>query len=176
MLPFQPQGASIGRRVVAWSVLTAILAGVAFVCIMFPPVLLIIFGLIVLGTVIRRRQRNQLRALAASRPGESLCSFARGFDYQNTDTRIIRAVYEELQKYLDPDCTKFPIRPDDRLAEELRIDSDDLDFNLAKQIAERTGRSLADTKRNSYYGKVKTVRDLIGFFVCQEYTKVGQIF
>jgi hypothetical protein len=141
--------------------------GVAFVCIMFPPVLLVIAGLMVLGTLVQHRQRNQLRALAASRPGESLCSFARGFDYRNTDTWIVRAVYEELQKYLASDCTEFPIRPDDRLAEDLRIDNDDLELDLAKQIAERTGRSLKDTKKNSYYGNVKTVRDLVGFFLGQ---------
>jgi len=70
-------------------------------------------------------------------------------------------------------CADFPIRPDDRLEEDLDIDGDDLDFFLLKQIAERTGRSLAETKMNSYYGKVKTVRDLVGFFVGQENTKAA---
>jgi hypothetical protein len=173
MLPFQPRRAGLGLQLVVLSVLAAILAGVAFACMKSPVLLFFIPIFIALGTVMNRWRRKQLRALAASRPGESLCSFARGFDYRDTDTWIIRAVYEELQGYLKSECADFPIRPGDRLEEDLKIDGDDLNFNLANQIAERTGRSLTDADKNSYYGKVKTVRDLVSFFVGQENSKTA---
>jgi len=73
-----------------------------------------------------------------------------------------------LQEHLNSECTDFPIRPDDRLLEDLRIDPEDLDDLLARQIAERTGRSLANPEENPYYGKVKTVRDLVTFFLGQQ--------
>ena len=173
MIPFQPRCATLGGRFVGWLMLAAILACVAFACIKSPVLLFFIPCLIALGTVMQRRERKRLRALAASRPGESLCSFARGFDYRNTDTWVIRAVYEDLQQHMKANCADFPIRPDDRLEEDLSIDSDDLDFDLVKPIAERAGRSLSDTKTNSYYEKVKTVRDLVGFFGGQAYEKVA---
>ena len=61
----------------------------------------------------------------------------------------------------------FPLRPTDRLWADLRLDSDDLDLDLAQEIAERTGCSVADTRRNPYYGKVITVADVVAFFRAQ---------
>ncbi len=61
----------------------------------------------------------------------------------------------------------FPVRASDRLMEDLRLDDDDLDFDLAMQIEQRTGRSLDQTKTNPLLGKVKTVRDLVLFFNAQ---------
>ena len=168
MPPYQPRPLTAGRQLIILAALAAIVAGAAFVCIAFPPFLLAIPCLILLGAMIQRMVRKLLRALAASRPGESICSFARAFDYRNTDTWIIRAVYEELQEHLNSECADFPIRPDDRLLEDLRIDPEDLDDLLARQIAERTGRSLANPEANPYYGKVKTVRDLVTFFAGQQ--------
>jgi len=161
---------SFGRRLIGWTFLATILAVVGFACITVPPMLAFVGVIVALGMEMQRRQRKQLKDLADSRRGESLCSFARGFDFRNTDTWVIRAVYEELQEYLDSDCADFPIRPDDRLEVDLGIDGDDLDLDLAKQIAQRTGRSLTRTKGNAYYGKVKTPRDLVRFFVGQEET------
>lgn len=96
------------------------------------------------------------RRIAEERKGESICQFARAFDYRTFDTRIIRAVYEEYS------CS-FPLRVSDRLKEDLCICDDDLDFG-AIHIARRTGRNLDGYERNPIYGKIKTLRDVVMFF------------
>jgi hypothetical protein len=60
----------------------------------------------------------------------------------------------------------LPLRPTDDLDSALRIDSGDLE-DLAGDIACRTGRSLEDGVKNPLYGSVKTVSDLVMFFVNQ---------
>jgi hypothetical protein len=115
----------------------------------------------------QRSIRNHLHALAASRTSESICTFARAVDCRSLDTWIVRAVYEEIQAHLPSDCAKFPIRWEDRLKEDLRIDPDELDEELAIDIAERTGRDLAGAETNPLFGKVKTVGDLALFFHAQ---------
>jgi hypothetical protein len=105
-----------------------------------------------LSSIEARRDRR----IAKEREGESICQFARGFDCRKVDTRITRAVYEEYSR-------GFPLRPSDRLKEDLRIDGDDLDFG-AIDIARRTGRSLAGCERNPLYSRARTLHDVVMFF------------
>lgn len=127
------------------------------------------FGLILLeGEISAKRRRAKLMA---ERQNESICTFARSFDARNTDTWVIRAVYEDLQEYVGHD-ELVPIRADDHLEKDLGIDDEDLDIDLVVSIAHRCKRSLDDTKSNPMYDKVVTVRDLVEFFnfqplVCQ---------
>jgi hypothetical protein len=109
-------------------------------------------------------RRQHLQALAGSRPGETICEFARSFDCRTTDTWVIRAVYEELQEELRLGSTSFPVRANDSLTDDLRIDPEDLDLSLAPAIAARSGRTLERDDANPYWGKVKTVADLVCFF------------
>jgi hypothetical protein len=102
--------------------------------------------------------RRRVRLIAGDRQGESLCSFVRSFDYRATDTWILRATYEQLQPLVG-----FPLRKCDDLYRDLRLDGDDVD-DIAEEIASRTGRPLAHAKDNPYYGRVKTVADLVSFF------------
>jgi len=81
------------------------------------------------------RRKRRLKALAAARPGESICNFAREFDFRETDTWIIRAVYEQLQAHLADDALAFPLRREDHLTKTLGIDPDDLSYDLADEIA-----------------------------------------
>ena len=114
-----------------------------------------------------RRRLATLKALATARQGETLCAFAREFDPRETDTWIIRAVYEQLQLYLgDEDCN-FPIRAGDALVGLLMVDPDDLDMDIVQDIAARTGRSLDQLEQNPHFGRVRTVRDLVQFFNVQ---------
>jgi len=113
------------------------------------------------------RRKRRLKALAAARPGESICNFAREFDFRETDTWIIRAVYEQLQAHLADDALAFPLRREDHLTKTLGIDPDDLSYDLADEIAARTGRSLEKTGNNPYWEKVETVGDLVQFFLHQ---------
>jgi hypothetical protein len=100
--------------------------------------------------------RPRDRRIAKDREGESICQFARGFDCRSVDTWIIRAVYEEFSG-------SFPLRPSDRLKEDLHIAGDDVDY-AAMHIAKRTGRGLNGSERNPLYGKIKTLRDVVMFF------------
>lgn len=111
-----------------------------------------------------RRERARLRAIAAARAGESICGFARSFDLRRIDPLVVRAVHERLQRALARSWPAFPIRASDRLAQDLGLDADDLDMDIAPALAERTGRSLASTAANPFYGKVVTVSDLVCFF------------
>jgi hypothetical protein len=133
------------------------------------PLASVAFIALVIGVsvVSNRNDRVHLRELAAARSGESICSFAREVGCRNVDTWIVRAAYEEIQGYLAPLLPQFPVRCSDRLVEDLRIDPDDLDEELAIDIAERTSRNMRDTEANAYFGKVRTVRDLIMFFQAQ---------
>src|SRR5262245_39351363 len=101
------------------------------------------------------------RRMAEARKGESICQFARGFDCRNIDSWIIRAVYEEFSG-------SFPLRPTDRLTEDLRIDGDDLDFS-AIHIPRHMGRRLDGYGRKPMYGKIETVGEGVMFFHLQPF-------
>ena len=102
-------------------------------------------------------ESRSLDRLAKNRENDSICSFVRQFDYRNTDTWILRAVYEEIIEYVG-----FPIHANDNLLDQLRIDHEDLD-DAVSNIAIRTGRSMNETDANPYYNRVETVGDLVAF-------------
>ena len=122
------------------------------------PILVIAsLGLVSIGIEVERRWR--IRSMAASRAGESICTFARSFDRRSIDARIIRATHEELLPYYHGLC---PIRSSDRLSEDFGIVEEDLD-DLAIEIARRTSRSLDDLAENPFTSRVETVADLVHF-------------
>jgi hypothetical protein len=108
--------------------------------------------------------RLHLGRLAAARPGDSICSFARSFDCRAIDTWIIRAAYETTQAWLA--SAYFPLRATDRIEDDLRLDDEDLEY-LAEEIAERSRRSLESAEGNPLYDNVHTVRDLVLFLASQ---------
>ena len=61
----------------------------------------------------------------------------------------------------------IPIKAEDDLTDVLEIDDEDLDMDLLVEILQRTGRSMDDTLSNPYFGKVKTVADLVYFVNAQ---------
>ena len=134
------------------------------------PILLGVLAVIVLGTVgghfALRQRRMQLLHIAAARPADSICQFARSFDTAVVDTWVIRAVYDSLQQELEYAHPAFPVRASDAL-HELLFDHDDLDMALAPEIARRCGRTLDASSTNPYYDRVHTVRDLVLFFNAQ---------
>lgn len=149
-----------------WPILALGLGGVAYFFIrqpFFVVVLLAVLGLLVwVQWIYEQRGR---RRLAASRRDESICEFARSFE-RGTDTWVIRAVYEELSRYLSIDGKPISIRREDRCEKDLNIDPEDLD-DLARDIAFRARRSMDTCDKNPLYGKVKTVGDIVTFLEYQ---------
>jgi hypothetical protein len=141
--------------------------GLLYLLYRFPvPVLLSCAAFAVLGVIGTIPYRREVTRLAREREGESTCTFARSFDYRNLDTWILRAVYEELQRWCSAGRLTFPLRATDRL-EDLSIDLEELWETVVPDIAYRTGRSLDNTKQNPLAGKVVTVHDLVMFFSYQ---------
>lgn len=108
------------------------------------------------------RDRRRLRAMARARAGESICTFARAFPRRAVDPRVVRAVYEEVQRWCTIPGEPLPLRATDRFEEDLRVDGDTLE-DIVSDIAERSRRSPDRPRKNPYYGKVKTVGDLVYF-------------
>jgi hypothetical protein len=153
---------------VAWVFLVGLAAWLVYLLWLHPLVTVACISVLAaLSWLHRRSIRNHLKAIAASRTGESICTFSRAVDCRSLDTWIVRAVYEEIQEHLASECSSFPLRWTDRLKEDLRIDPDALDEELAIDVAERTGRDLKNTEANPLFGKVETVRDLAFFFHAQ---------
>lgn len=159
------------NRPVAWLFLAILASGLLNAAISSPTttaiVLLSLCAAFFFSHRIAKRKEDSLRRLAAQREGKSICEFARDFDTRTVDTWILRAVYEQIQAQLNHVHPAFPVRASDLLKEDFHLDDDDLDIELALQIGQRTGRSLAQTTENPLFGEVNTVRDLVLFFQSQ---------
>ena len=136
-----------------------------------PLLLLLGAGIGIWGYFDTRRIKRKFEALSEVRSEESICEFARSFERNSIDTWVIRAVYEQVQKYVVFSDKALPLKEDDDLFELLELDEDDVDMDLAVEIAQRTGRSLDNAENNPYFGKVKTVGDLVRFFNAQPLAK-----
>jgi hypothetical protein len=123
----------------------------------------LLVAILAVSAVIGIIDHRRLRRLADERRGETICHFARSLDYRRLDTKIIRAVYEGLQRHLG---TSFPIRASDDIDQVYRIDWEDVD-DLANEIAYGCGRSMDGCERNPYYGRVSTVAEMIEFLCAQ---------
>jgi hypothetical protein len=150
----------------AWLFLAALIAGLTYWFSQQPylvgVLVVVLWGLVWIQMVSERRSG---RRLAASRQEESICDFARSFDRQ-TDTWLVRAVYEEVSRHLSVDGRAIPVRRQDRCEKDLRIDPEDLD-DIARDAAFRARRSMDDCDKNPFYGKVQTVGDLVTFLEYQ---------
>lgn len=115
-----------------------------------------------------RPHRRHLRALAEARHGESasICSFVRGLPIRSLDTWVVRATFEQLRTLSEVIWDGMPVRPSDKLHDDLWIDDGDL-FEMLEVIALRSGRSSKNYHLNPFYSKVTTVADLINFVCAQ---------
>jgi hypothetical protein len=146
----------------AWLFLAALIAGLAYWFSQQPylvGVLVLVLGALVWIQVVWETRSR--RRLAASREEESICGFARSFE-RHTDTWLIRAVYEEISRYLTVDGRAIPVRRHDRCEKDLAIDPEDLD-DIVRDAAFRACRSMDNCDKNPLYGKVQTVGDLVTF-------------
>src|SRR5579872_482881 len=113
--------------------------------------------------------RRYLRGLANDRSGEDIGTFARAFDRRSEpfDPWVVRATWDALGLYVSFDGQRLPLRPDDRLLDDLRIDPDDVEFSLIPEVAKRSGHSLKNPERNPHFGKVSAIRDFVRFIASQ---------
>ncbi|WP_431258332.1 hypothetical protein ACQ86G_28070 [Roseateles chitinivorans] len=116
-----------------------------------------------------KRTAAALRGLAAARAAQSICEFSRDFDLRAVDSWVVRAVYEALQDEMAVvhGLKDFPIRADDRMVADLRIDPEELDLDIVERVANRACRSLDDWTANPFRDKTDTVRGLVLFLNAQ---------
>jgi hypothetical protein len=122
----------------------------------------VVLGIVLLIALHRIWDDRRLRRLAMTRPGESICTFARGFDRRKTDFWVVRAVYDELRPYCIFRGGRFPVRRTDSLTDDLYIDGDDLE-GIARDATVRVGRLFENLEANPWHGRVATVGDMVAF-------------
>jgi hypothetical protein len=119
--------------------------------------------------------RRHMRRLASEREGEDIGTFARAFDRHSEpfDPWVVRATWDALDVYVAFDGRHLPLRPGDRLVEDLCIDPDDICFELISEVAERSGHSMENVKSNPYCGRINTVGDFVRFITLQPRVEEG---
>ena len=162
MPAYEPERISTWKKVAAYSFLVLMLVVLIYAAWNRPVVLAVLVGLTGYGVFSSWKHRRKLIKLAEDRANESICTFARAFDRKQVDTWIIRAVHEELQKYVKTPNGTCPLSAADKLEKDLEIDPDDIE-ELIPIVAQRAGRNLEHTERNPYYGKIVTVGDFVLF-------------
>ncbi len=110
-----------------------------------------------------KRQERYFQEILKDRNGESICQFARSFQKVQIDPWVIRAVYEELQEYVGGKNISIPIRANDQLIDDLKIDHEDFDSEIVQDISTRCGRALDGYEQNVHYKNIYTVKDLVLF-------------
>ena len=159
--------------VLSWLFLAFLLGLLIWLIWLFPHLLLLILIFIFIQVRDERKRIKHFEILLKKRQKDSICTFARHFKYQEVDTWVIRAVYEQLQSYINLEKTNFPIRPSDDVFTDLKIDDEDFVYNIVEEIAERTGRSLEKAESNPYYKRANIVENLVYFF--NEQPKINAI-
>ena len=95
MMPKAVRRASLPVLVFAWTVVLALAATYAYELWTHP--VIVLAGSCLLAAIVARNKRRTKRhftELARARAGQSICEFSRSFDTRETDTWVIRAVYE----------------------------------------------------------------------------------
>lgn len=154
-------------RLVLYVLVAGASAGYASLLWNWPVAASLVGAAIVVWTIEEnRRWRRHLTAMAASRADEGICSFVRALPIRDLDTRVVRATFQEIQAYLRHGPKAFPLRPSDRLVEDLNIDLEDLE-DITVTIADRAGRTLEGYQANPRYAGMTTAEDLIAFLSAQ---------
>lgn len=152
-----------------WSQLRLVADGIAFT-VVFPwaamPVIVMV-GVAAVGTfVLDRGSARRLRALAASRPGEDIGTFAWAFRHKAIDMWAVRAVWDALAPWTRIPGGHVPLRSSDRLIADLEVDPEDL-FDVASEIADRLDCAAEGKAIVTLIEHDPTVGDLVEFLGSQ---------
>ncbi len=132
------------------------------------PLVIVLLPVVYIASIISTKShKSKLSKLALGRENEDIGTFAKAFNYREIDTWVIRAVYEQIQDYLKEDYPNFPLRPDDKVYDDLILDPDDFDMDILNEISQRTGRSLEKLDKNPYAQSLETVKDVVDMFNSQ---------
>jgi hypothetical protein len=151
---YLPEPVSWWKKILAYCVLALVLYVLLSATIRHPWILAVLIVLAISIIYEFRMHKQRLRKMADERENEGIYTFARLFERNQVDTWILRAVHEELQHYMKFPVGTCPLRASDKLEKELKIDPDDIE-DLIPVVAQRTGRSLENTEKNPYFGKIR---------------------
>ena len=119
--------------------------------------------LVIVGVTYGIYDHYRMRKIVRARGEPNICAYARSFDYRNTDTKIMREVWNELQLYLgEYDGKSFPVEADDLFTDTYHLDPDDLD-EIYCAVADRLGIDTENPESNPYFNQVKSVKNLVLF-------------
>ena len=105
----------------------------------------------------------RMKKIAIERGNPNICEYARSFDYRNVDTKIMRAVWNEVQLNLGNYNGKpFPVKAEDMFEETYNMHPDDLD-DIYWSVADRLGIDTEQPENNPYFNKVTSVKNLVLF-------------
>ena len=139
---FMPKYTEAPMTFWTWVIVFVVFSFLAWMTWSAPVFLLIVPVLIYSEFCNRKEQKKHFDELLKTRLNDSICTFSKYFDCKVVDTWVIRAVYEQIQNYMEPTWQDFPICPNDDVFVDLRIDDEDFELDLVSEIAERTGRTL----------------------------------
>lgn len=123
-------------------------------------IIIAVLILIIMETI---HNHYRMKKIALARGKQDICSYARSFDYRNVDTKIMRLVYEKVQKWAGTyEEQPFPVQCNDDFDTIYRMDPDDLD-DIYWEVADELGISTEHAEENPYFGKVNTVKELVLF-------------
>jgi hypothetical protein len=167
-------------RIRDWIILIALLGGILAIvvgAVVQSPVsagIVFLVSLLLWAVASRTGGRDDLR-LVSERKGDDIGTFTRAFDRRSEpfDPWVVRATWDALQPYVS-----FPLRPTDRLIEDLGIADEEIDMALLGEVAERSRHSLDDLEANPYFAKFSafrnvTVGDFVKLISCQPRIEAG---
>lgn len=120
-------------------------------------VLLVVLAVAAIYWIGALRQQSDEKRIKAERSGESVETFLSCYEYDAEVRSVARTVYEVIRKDFSRD---FPIRPGDRIENELFLFGDCLE-DLLEGLLSRYGFSLGDALSAKERLPVITVNDLI---------------
>ncbi len=126
-----------------------------------------IIGFVLFIAVLIVVDHCRMRKIARGRGKPDICKYARSFDFRNTDTKIMREIYNSIQEWAGKyDDVPFPVQSEDSFEKLYQMDPDDLD-DIYLEVAEKLGISTEEAEKNPYYERVETVKDLVLFLNSQ---------
>ncbi len=158
------------RTTVAGKVTIGVLAaGLGAAVVAAPAVIVGVVGVLAASTILLEHRRTQrMGPLLTAREGEDVGTFARAFDRRAgpLDPWAVRAVWNTVMPMTSTRGKLIPLRPTDRFVEDLGIDSEDIECEIPKVVAQ-CERDIAGYATNPHYTSLDTVGGLVRFISAQ---------